>query len=627
MTQKHFAWSAIIPTHNNFSNLKLTLDCLIKQSLHSIMYEIIVIDNGSNDNTQKIVNEYIKKYPQKNITYQYIKETGLLFARHEGAKIAKGDILTFIDDDVEVNQDFGANIIKSFTDNTISFVCGPSKPKYLKKCPPWIDNYFTKIQLGTFCTYLSLLDFGNTKKLISPIYVWGLNFSIRQKILWELGGFHPDGVPPESLIFRGDGEYGLTKKAQDLGYKALYVPEVSVTHIIPAKRLTEKYFLKRAFAEGISNSYTTIRNKGHAEDIEIQLPDNVIGDNSTKRKARIQNAFIDGFYFHQMAVKQSKTLLDWVLLPDYTNVTSYPQINDFVLEQKPYHKIIQTNPTKLFSTSKQYETYCLSYCSAGKFTASHKAVDLGKKIQPNLCEWDTLNKKIDTLTDQLSNQLLDSILQELNKHNTSNEIKQFSTILAKKIINALQQPMDLENSLEFYAYNNTNAKKKDKQNIIQLEQQSIQKIISQNWSSFLQQIFTKSYLFNRLEDEQSKTTNNKTIQDAIGIAIADASLTLDIAAIVVFTQGGTTARRVSKYRPPVPIFAVTFTKSTQGKLEAFWGVKPIFSYVQNDMTNDDELASSIVKAYGIKEGSQIILSAGYPTGEGSANFMKIITVK
>ncbi|MBR4422088.1 MAG: pyruvate kinase [Erysipelotrichaceae bacterium] len=127
--------------------------------------------------------------------------------------------------------------------------------------------------------------------------------------------------------------------------------------------------------------------------------------------------------------------------------------------------------------------------------------------------------------------------------------------------------------------------------------------------------------------EHAKTTNNKTIQDAIGIAIADATLTLDIAAIVVFTQGGTTARRISKYRPPVPIFAVTFTKSTQGKLELYWGVKPIFSYVQNDLTNDDELASSVVKSYGIKPGSQIILSAGYPTGEGSANFMKIITVK
>ena len=127
--------------------------------------------------------------------------------------------------------------------------------------------------------------------------------------------------------------------------------------------------------------------------------------------------------------------------------------------------------------------------------------------------------------------------------------------------------------------------------------------------------------------EHAKTTNNKTIQDAIGIAIADASLTLDIAAIVVFTQGGTTARRVSKYRPPVPIFAVTFTKSTQGKLEVYWGVKPVFSYVQNDMTNDDELASSICKAYGHKPGELIIISAGYPTGVGSANMMKIVSSK
>ena len=127
--------------------------------------------------------------------------------------------------------------------------------------------------------------------------------------------------------------------------------------------------------------------------------------------------------------------------------------------------------------------------------------------------------------------------------------------------------------------------------------------------------------------DHAKISNNKTIQDAIGIAISDATLTLDIAAIVIFTQGGTTARRISKYRPPVPIFAVTFTKSTQAKLELYWGVKPIFSYVQNDLTNDDELASSVVKSYGIKPGQQIILSAGYPTGEGSANFMKIITVK
>ena len=125
-----------------------------------------------------------------------------------------------------------------------------------------------------------------------------------------------------------------------------------------------------------------------------------------------------------------------------------------------------------------------------------------------------------------------------------------------------------------------------------------------------------------------KTTSNKTVQDAVSIAISDATLTLDnIGAIVAFTQGGTTARRISKFRPSVPILAVTFTKDTQRKLESYWGVLPVFSDVQNTLTNDDDLASLFAKDYGVKKGQLIIISAGYPTGEGSANMMKIVEVK
>ncbi|MGN1388859.1 MAG: pyruvate kinase [Bulleidia sp.] len=128
--------------------------------------------------------------------------------------------------------------------------------------------------------------------------------------------------------------------------------------------------------------------------------------------------------------------------------------------------------------------------------------------------------------------------------------------------------------------------------------------------------------------EISKRSSNRTIQDAIGISVSDATLTLEnVGAVVAFTQGGTTARRISKFRPCVPILAITFTKSTQRKLESYWGVTPIFSDVQNNMTNDDDLACLFAKDYGIKPGQLIILTAGYPTGEGSANMMKIIQVK
>lgn len=128
--------------------------------------------------------------------------------------------------------------------------------------------------------------------------------------------------------------------------------------------------------------------------------------------------------------------------------------------------------------------------------------------------------------------------------------------------------------------------------------------------------------------EHAIQSSHRTVQDAIGISVCDSALNLDeVEGIVAFTQGGSTARRISKFRPPVPIFAVTFTKSTQRKLESNWGVIPIYSDVQNEMTNDDELASIIAKNFGIKEGKQVIITAGYPTGEGTANMMKIVEVK
>ncbi len=127
--------------------------------------------------------------------------------------------------------------------------------------------------------------------------------------------------------------------------------------------------------------------------------------------------------------------------------------------------------------------------------------------------------------------------------------------------------------------------------------------------------------------DYSKNSSNKTIQDAIGIAVSDATLTLDIAAVVAFTQSGATAQRISKFRPAVPVFAVTFTKSVQRKLEAYWGVKPLFSDVKNELVNDDELACTIAKSHGVLPGQLIIITAGYPSGTGSANMMKIIEVK
>ena len=121
-------------------------------------------------------------------------------------------------------------------------------------------------------------------------------------------------------------------------------------------------------------------------------------------------------------------------------------------------------------------------------------------------------------------------------------------------------------------------------------------------------------------------TSQRTKNDAIAISVADTSMTLDVAAVIAFTQSGNTARRISKYRPKAPVIAVTFDERKQRSLAMNWGVTTVLSEVANNQNNECELARTIAKEHGIKDGETIILVAGYPVGCGATNTMKIIEV-
>lgn len=137
----------------------------------------------------------------------------------------------------------------------------------------------------------------------------------------------------------------------------------------------------------------------------------------------------------------------------------------------------------------------------------------------------------------------------------------------------------------------------------------------------------KMYPYREHHERMTKERTSYSIQDAIGLSIAETSLSLNISAIVIFTQGGSTAKIISNCRPTCPIYAATFTEETVHRLNCYFGVTALLSPTQNEMTNDDELASEICKKMGHKKGELIILSAGYPTGEGTCNMMKIVEVK
>ena len=87
------AVSVIIPTHNRSAIISQTIDSVLAQSFTD--FEIIVVDDGSTDNTASVLQE---QYAQK-LTYIRMENSGLPAARNTGIKAVRGTYVAFIDDD------------------------------------------------------------------------------------------------------------------------------------------------------------------------------------------------------------------------------------------------------------------------------------------------------------------------------------------------------------------------------------------------------------------------------------------------------------------------------------------------------------------------------------------------
>lgn len=116
--------------------------------------------------------------------------------------------------------------------------------------------------------------------------------------------------------------------------------------------------------------------------------------------------------------------------------------------------------------------------------------------------------------------------------------------------------------------------------------------------------------------------------NAISQATCEVAEQLGAAAIVTATVSGATARAVSKFRPHLPIIAVTTTERVRRQLSLTWGVLPMLTRITDNTDEVFERAVFSAMASGIvTEGDLIVITAGIPVGiPGTTNTIKVHTI-
>ncbi len=116
---------------------------------------------------------------------------------------------------------------------------------------------------------------------------------------------------------------------------------------------------------------------------------------------------------------------------------------------------------------------------------------------------------------------------------------------------------------------------------------------------------------------------------AISRAARAISRSLNVAAIVAFTQSGFTARLVSKDRPPVPIYGLTPDPAVARRMALYWGVTPLLCPPMDRLEElTDYMAQVLLDNHCVRPGDRVVMTGGHPLAtRGPTNFIKIVNIE
>jgi glycosyltransferase involved in cell wall biosynthesis len=228
--------TVILCTYNRCRSLAMALESVAASELpSSIEWEVLVVDNNSNDQTRQVAEEFCQRYPQR-FHYLFEPQQGKSHALNAGIRGARGDVLAFMDDDVKVETSWLQNLTVQLYNNEWSGAGGRVLPERDFSPPRWL-SLDGRYSLAPF----ALFDLGpEAQELTEPPF--GNNMAFRKAMFSKYGDFRADlGPRPGNEIRNEDTEFGARLLAA--GERFWYEPSAVVYHAVPDTRLQKNYLL------------------------------------------------------------------------------------------------------------------------------------------------------------------------------------------------------------------------------------------------------------------------------------------------------------------------------------------------------------------------------------------------